>query len=203
MFDIRPVGYVIGLLVVALGATMLAPMLADISAENDHWPVFLESAVITVLIGGLISISCQNSVSSGLTIRQTFLLTTLVWFALPLFGALPFVIGHAELTFTDAFFEAMSGLTTTGATVIIGIEDLPAGLKLWRAIMQWLGGIGIIVVAMVFLPELKVGGMQIFRSEGFDTMGKILPRAAEIRAGFRSSMLQSHSCARLDIPSWA
>lgn len=180
MFDIRPVGYVIGLLVVALGATMLAPMLADISAENDHWPVFLESAVITVLIGGLISISCQNSVSSGLTIRQTFLLTTLVWFALPLFGALPFVIGHAELTFTDAFFEAMSGLTTTGATVIIGIEDLPAGLKLWRAIMQWLGGIGIIVVAMVFLPELKVGGMQIFRSEGFDTMGKILPRAAEI-----------------------
>lgn len=109
MFDIRPVGYVIGLLVVALGATMLAPMLADISAENDHWPVFLESAVITVLIGGLISISCQNSVSSGLTIRQTFLLTTLVWFALPLFGALPFVIGHAELTFTDAFSRPCPG----------------------------------------------------------------------------------------------
>ncbi|MDA9207589.1 TrkH family potassium uptake protein [Octadecabacter sp.] len=180
MFDTRPVGYVIGLLVAALGVTMFAPMLADLSAGNGHWPVFLESAVITILVGGLVALACQNGVSSGLNIRQTFLLTTLVWLALPLFGSLPFLIGHSELSFTDAFFEAMSGLTTTGATVMTGIEHLPEGLKLWRAIMQWLGGIGIIVVAMVFLPELKVGGMQIFRSEGFDTMGKILPRAAEI-----------------------
>jgi len=180
MFDTRPVGYVIGLLVAALGVTMFAPMLADVSAGNGHWPVFLECAVITILMGGLVALACQNGVSSGLSIRQTFLLTTLVWLALPLFGSLPFIIGDADLSFTDAFFEAMSGLTTTGATVLTDIEGLPEGLKLWRAIMQWLGGIGIIVVAMVFLPELKVGGMQIFRSEGFDTMGKILPRAAEI-----------------------
>ncbi len=180
MFDTRPVGYVIGLLVAALGVTMFAPMLADISAGNGHWPVFLESAIITILVGGLVALASQNGLSEGLTIRQTFLLTTLVWLALPLFGSLPFILGQAELSFTDAFFEAMSGLTTTGGTVITDIEGLPAGLKLWRAIMQWLGGIGIIVVAMVFLPELKVGGMQIFRSEAFDTMGKILPRAAEI-----------------------
>ncbi|MFO7804655.1 MAG: TrkH family potassium uptake protein, partial [Paracoccaceae bacterium] len=81
---------------------------------------------------------------------------------------------------TDAYFEAMSGLTTTGATVLSGLEALPDGLKLWRAILQWLGGVGIVVVAMVFLPELRVGGMQIFRSEAFDTMGKILPRAGAI-----------------------
>ena len=81
---------------------------------------------------------------------------------------------------TDAVFEAMSGLTTTGATAFSGLEALPEGLKLWRGILQWLGGVGIIVVAMVFLPELRVGGMQIFRSESFDTMGKILPRAGEI-----------------------
>jgi trk system potassium uptake protein TrkH len=180
MFDVRPVGYVIGLLVAALGATMFAPLLADVVAGNGHWTVFFESAVITILVGGLVALACQNGVSSGLTIRQTFLLTTLVWLALPLFGSLPFILGGSELNFTDAFFEAMSGLTTTGATVIVGIEGLPEGLKLWRAIMQWLGGIGIIVVAMVFLPELRVGGMQIFRSESFDTMGKILPRAAEI-----------------------
>ena len=180
MLDVRPVGYVIGLLVAALGVTMFAPLLADFNAGNGHWPVFLESAVITILVGGLVALACQNGVSQGLSIRQTFLLTTLVWLALPLFGSLPFLLGDAELDFTDAFFEAMSGLTTTGATVIVGIENLPEGLKLWRSIMQWLGGIGIIVVAMVFLPELRVGGMQIFQSEAFDTMGKILPRAAEI-----------------------
>jgi trk system potassium uptake protein TrkH len=180
MLDVRPVGYVIGLLVAALGVTMFAPLLADFNAGNGHWPVFLESAVITILVGGLVALACQNGVSQGLSIRQTFLLTTLVWLALPLFGSLPFLLGDAELNFTDAFFEAMSGLTTTGATVIVGIENLPEGLKLWRSIMQWLGGIGIIVVAMVFLPELRVGGMQIFQSEAFDTMGKILPRAAEI-----------------------
>lgn len=180
MLDVRPVGYVIGLLVAALGVTMFAPLLADFNAGNGHWPVFFESAVITILVGGLVALACQNGVSQGLSIRQTFLLTTLVWLALPLFGSLPFLLGDAELNFTDAFFEAMSGLTTTGATVIVGIENLPEGLKLWRSIMQWLGGIGIIVVAMVFLPELRVGGMQIFQSEAFDTMGKILPRAAEI-----------------------
>jgi len=180
MFDIRPVGYVIGLLVAALGVTMFAPLLADLMAGNGHWPVFLESAILTIMVGGLVALSCQNGVSQGLSLRQTFLLTTSVWLALPLFGSLPFMLGSSDLSFTDAFFEAMSGLTTTGSTVIIGLEYLPEGLKLWRGIMQWLGGIGIIVVAMVFLPELRLGGMQIFRTEAFDTMGKILPRAAEI-----------------------
>ncbi len=85
-----------------------------------------------------------------------------------------------DMGFTDAFFEAMSGFTTTGATVINNLETLPKGLLLWRALMQWFGGIGVIVVAMVFLPILRIGGMQIFRLEGFDTFGKILPRAAEI-----------------------
>ena len=102
--------------------------------------------------------------------------------ALPIFGALPFVLGATDASYTDAFFEAMSGLTTTGSTVFTGLDYLPDGLLLWRSILQWIGGIGIIVVAMVFLPELRVGGMQIFRSEGFDTSGKILPRATEIAA---------------------
>ncbi len=180
MLDLRPVGYVIGLLVAALGLTMLAPLAADLIADNGHWPVFLESAIITVLTGGLIALACANGVSAGLSLRQTFLLTSLVWLMLPLFGALPFYIGATNATVTDAFFEAMSGLTTTGATVFSGLEALPAGIKLWRGTLQWLGGVGIIVVAMVFLPELRVGGMQIFRTEGFETGGKILPRAGEI-----------------------
>ncbi|QBF32720.1 TrkH family potassium uptake protein [Thalassococcus sp. S3] len=180
MLDMRPVGYVIGLLVAVLGAAMLLPMLIDIADGRGHWPVFLQSAVITTLTGGLIALSCANGVKEGLTIQQTFLLTSGVWLALPVFGAIPFIVGATDLRFVDAFFEAMSGLTTTGSTVVTGLAELPRGILLWRGILQWLGGIGIIVVAMVFLPELRVGGMQIFRSEGFDTFGKILPRAGEI-----------------------
>ena len=180
MLDIRPVGYVIGLMVMTLGLAMLLPMLVDIAEGLGHWPVFAESAILTILVGGLVALSCRNGVREGLTIQQTFLLTTGVWLALPIFGALPFIFGATEARVVDAFFEAMSGLTTTGSTVLSGLDGLPKGLLLWRGLMQWLGGVGIIVVAMVFLPELRVGGMQIFRSEGFDTDGKILPRATAI-----------------------
>ena len=180
MLDLRPIGYVIGLLVAMLGLAMLVPLFLDLADGNGHWAVFAESSIITLAVGGIIALSCANSVGEGLTIQQTFLLTTGVWLALPVFGALPFFFGATEARFVDSFFEAMSGLTTTGSTVFSGLEELPRGLLLWRGILQWLGGIGIIVVAMVFLPELRVGGMQIFRTEGFDTMGKILPRATEI-----------------------
>jgi len=180
MLDVRPVGYVIGLLVATLGVTMLAPLLVDLLAGSEHWFVFFESAVITIVVGCLMAMACANGMTEGLSLRQTFLLTSLVWLTLPFFGAIPFVIGATEASVTDAFFEAMSGLTTTGATAFDKLETLPEGIKLWRGILQWLGGVGIIVVAMVFLPELRVGGMQIFRSEGFETGGKILPRAGEI-----------------------
>ena len=180
MFDLRPVGYVIGLLVACLGVSMLVPMVVDMAAENGHWPVFMQAAIITTITGALLALATSNGMGKGLTIQQTFLLTTGVWLALPIFGAIPFYMGSTQSSFTNAFFEAMSGLTTTGSTVLTGIDALPDGLKLWRGLMQWFGGVGIIVVAMVFLPELRVGGMQIFRSEGFDTFGKILPRAGEI-----------------------
>ena len=180
LLDLRPVGYVIGLTAMALGLAMLLPLIVDIAEGRDHWQVFAQSSIMTVLVGGLVAGACRNGVGDGLTIRQTFLLTTGVWVVLPLFGALPFMLGATGLSFTDAVFEAMSGLTTTGSTVVTGLDTLPKGILLWRGIMQWLGGVGIIVVAMVFLPELRVGGMQIFRAEAFDTMGKILPRAGEI-----------------------
>lgn len=182
MLDMRPVGYVVGLLVMALGLTMLAPMMVDIAEGREHWPVFAQSAILTVVVGGLMAMTCRTGVQAGLTIQQTFLLTTGVWVVLPVFGALPFMLGDTDLRFVDATFEAMSGLTTTGSTVLSGLDTLPKGLLLWRGIMQWLGGVGIIVVAMVFLPELRVGGMQIFKVEAFDTLGKILPRATEIAA---------------------
>jgi trk system potassium uptake protein TrkH len=180
MFDMRPVVYVIGLLVAVLGATMLVPMLVDLFFGRPDWSVFLQSAVISIVVGSAMAIATANGVGQGLTLQQTFLLTTLVWVALPAFGALPFMFGEIQARPVDAIFEAMSGLTTTGSTVLSGLDTMPEGLLVWRSMLQWFGGIGIIVVAMVFLPELRVGGMQIFRSEAFDTMGKVLPRAAEI-----------------------
>ena len=182
MFDLRPVGFTIGQLVAALGVTMLIPMGVDILYANGHWQVFLESAIITILLGGLVALATANRSTKGISIQQIFLLTTSVWLALPIFGALPFIFGEPDARVVDAFFEAMSGLTTTGSTVFSGLDDLPEGILLWRSMLQWFGGIGIIVVAMVFLPELRIGGMQIFKSEAFDTMGKILPRAAQISA---------------------
>lgn len=197
MFDLRPVGYVIGLLVAVLGASMLVPMAVDLAAGNSHWPAFLESAIISSLCGGLTAIACSNGVGERLNIQQTFLLTTGVWLALPVFAALPFVFGATDAQYVDAFFEAMSGLTTTGSTVFSDLDTLPPGLLLWRGLMQWFGGVGIIVVAMVFLPELRIGGMQIFRSEGFDTIGKILPRATQIASRISVIYLGLTACCAL------
>ncbi|ARE82485.1 potassium uptake transporter, transmembrane component, TrkH [Roseovarius sp. TM1035] len=183
MFDMRPVGYLVGLMVMAMGLTMALPLLVDIAEGREHWPVFAESLIVTCIAGGLVALSCKNSMGQPLTIQQAFLLTTLVWVALPLFGALPFMLGETDLEFIDAYFEAMSGVTTTGATVIEGLDTLPKGLLLWRGILQWLGGLGIVIVALVFLPEMRVGGMQFFRAEGFDTFGKALPRTIDISKG--------------------
>ncbi|MCU0910989.1 MAG: TrkH family potassium uptake protein [Rhodobacteraceae bacterium] len=196
MPDLRPVGYVIGLLVAALGVSMLVPMALDAASGNGHWRVFLEAAVVTALGGGLIALASANAVRARLTLQQIFLLTTGVWVALPLFGAIPFMLGATEARPVDAVFEAMSGLTTTGSTVFVGLDGLPPGLLLWRSMLQWFGGVGIIVVAMVFLPELRIGGMQIFRSEAFETMGKILPRAAQIASRISAIYLAlTLSCA--------
>ncbi|AVW91663.1 TrkH family potassium uptake protein [Celeribacter baekdonensis] len=180
MTDLRPVGYVVGTLVALLGLTMIVPLLVELAYGNAEWGVFLEAGVVTTVAGVSMALACANGKSEGLSIQQMFLLTTLIWLILPIFGGIPFMLGATEAGFTDAFFEAMSGMTTTGSTVFSGLDDLPEGLLLWRSMLQWFGGIGIIVVAMVFLPELKVGGMQVFRSEAFDTDGKVLPRAAEI-----------------------
>jgi len=159
---------------------MFAPLIVDLGEDNGHWPVFATSAAITIVSGSFLALASSNGTHIGLDIQKTFLLTTLVWVVLSIFASIPFLLGFTNANIVDAIFEAVSGITTTGSTVLSELDKLPKGLLLWRGILQWLGGIGIIVVAMVFLPELRVGGMQIFRAEGFDTLGKILPRATTI-----------------------
>jgi trk system potassium uptake protein TrkH len=115
-----------------------------------------------------------------ISIRQAFVLTTVVWVVIPSFAALPLAFADLQLSYTDAFFEAMSGLTTTGSTVMLGLDSTPPGILLWRALLQWLGGIGIIAMAIVILPLLQVGGMQLFRMESSDTSDKVMPRTTQI-----------------------
>ncbi|WP_111428943.1 TrkH family potassium uptake protein [Rhodobacteraceae bacterium DSL-40] len=187
MIDLRPAGYLVGWLVAALGGSMILPLLANlVVGHGQNAGEFSAAAIITVVTGATVSLACANCDRRRIGVQESFLLATVIWAVFPFFGALPFMMGEPHASFTDAFFEAMSALTTTGATVFSGLESLPPGVLLWRGMLQWFGGLGIIVVAMVFLPTLKVGGMQIFRSEAFDTLGKMLPRAGTIAMSLTS-----------------
>lgn len=179
MRDNRTIFFIIGLLLAAVAAGMLLPALADLASAHDDWQVFVASALVTGFIAGALILTNRGDLPP-LSVKQAFLLTSLSWLALTGFAALPFAFSELGLSYTDAFFEAMSGLTTTGATILTGLDNAPPGILLWRALLQWFGGIGIIVMAISVLPMLNVGGMQLFRLESSDTSEKILPRTAQI-----------------------
>ena len=174
----KTVFFIIGILMVVLGAFMLVPYIVQILyQENSH--SFLSSAFITMFIGGLFVLTNIEE-KFHLNLQQTFLFSTLAWLGIAIFGSLPFILSNLNLSISESFFESMSGITTTGSTVISNLDSAPKSILIWRAIMQWLGGIGIIVMAITVLPLLKVGGMQLFKMEGSDNAGKTLPRAIEV-----------------------
>ena len=179
MGDYRAVFLVNGLLLLILGVAMLVPALLDARVGHPDWQVFLAAAFLTGFVGAGLSIICWGS-GGELHLRQAFVLTTSIWVVTPTFAALPFAFSDLDISYTDAFFEAMSGITTTGSTVISGLENAPPGILIWRALLQWMGGIGIIVTAVAILPLLQVGGMQLFRMESSDASEKVLPRTAQI-----------------------
>ena len=176
--DIKPVLYVNGLLISILAISMFLPMLADLYFGHEDWKVFLLCIVITAFFGGSLILSNTGNIKS-ISVKQAFMLITSAWCLLAIFASLPFKLSVLDMSTTDAIFEAMSGITTTGSTVITGLNEAPPGILLWRAILQWLGGIGIIVMAMSVLPFLNVGGMQIFRTE-LSESEKVLPRTAQL-----------------------
>lgn len=179
MPDLRPVFFVVGLMVAVLGLLMFIPMGVDMAFKGRSWRAFAVSGVLTSLFGA--SLSLANYMSKPkLRARGAFLLTVASWVSLSAFSSLPFIMEPVSLSVTDALFEATSGISTTGATILTGLDDMPEGVLLWRAMLQWIGGIGIIVTAMAVLPMLKVGGMQLFRLESSDMGEKILPRATSI-----------------------
>ena len=179
MNDYRTIFFLIGMLLSALAGGMLIPALTEILLDQPDWPVFVTAALITGFIAGALVLTNRGKLPP-LSVRQAFLLTSGAWLSLTAFAALPFAFSGLGLSYTDAFFEAMSGLTTTGATIITELDKAPPGILLWRALLQWFGGIGIIVMAISVLPMLNVGGMQLFRLESSDTSEKILPRTAQI-----------------------
>lgn len=177
--DFRPILYVIGLLLFILAISMNVPMLVDLYFGNDDWVVFFICIIVTAFFGGALAFTNAPSDGFKINIRQGFMLTVFSWISLCIFAAIPFWLSGMDVSFVDAVFEATSGITTTGATIMVGLDYAPPGILMWRAILQWLGGIGIIVMALSVLPFLKVGGMQLFKAESFE-VEKVSPRATQI-----------------------
>jgi len=177
--DFRPVFLVTGVLLTILAVMMGIPAIFDLIDGHPDWEVFTVSSGVTLFAGVALALTSRAS-GMRLSTRQAFVMTTFGWIALTVFAAIPFHFSSLGLSFTDAYFESMSGLTTTGSTIMIGLDWAPSGILVWRALLQWLGGIGIIVMAIAILPMLNVGGMQLFRMESSDQSDKALPRAAQI-----------------------
>ncbi len=178
MSNYKTVFFTLGVLQVILGLAMIIPVIIQF-IYNELDSSFISSGIITIIFGILFFLSNLDH-DKKLNLPQAFLLTALSWLSIAIFGSLPFVFSNLNLNITDAFFESMSGITTTGSTVIINLDIAPKSILLWRAILQWLGGIGIIVMAITLMPIMNVGGMQLFKISSNDNAEKILPRSKEI-----------------------
>ncbi len=178
MIQIRPIVFTLGVVLCAIAATMLLPAIVDLLDRRDSWTVFAASSALTMFIGGLMLLVAYDDKPMQTGLKEGFVLTTFSWVLVAAFSAVPFI--GLGLPVADAFFESMSGLTTTGATVLIKLDELPRGILLWRSLLQGLGGLGIVVTALIVLPFLRVGGMQLFQTESSDRSEKVLPRALEL-----------------------
>jgi len=178
MSNYKTVFFTLGILQIILGIFMLIPLIAQFFYKEID-SSFFGASIVTIIFGTLFFLSNLDH-DKRLNLQQAFLLTALSWLSVAIFGSLPFFFSSVEFSFTNAFFESMSGITTTGSTIISNLEMMPKGILLWRAILQWLGGIGIIVMAITLMPIMNVGGMQLFKISNTDSSEKILPKSKEI-----------------------
>ena len=178
MSNYKTVFFTLGILQIILGIFMLIPIITQFF-YNEIDSSFFGASIVTIIFGTLFFLSNLDH-DKKLNLQQAFLLTALSWMSIAIFGSLPFVFSNLNFSFTNAFFESMSGITTTGSTIIPNLENMPKGILLWRAILQWLGGIGIIVMAITLMPIMNVGGMQLFKISNNDSSEKILPKSKEI-----------------------
>ena len=181
--QLSPVINILGLLTTVLAAAMLIPMCVDLYSGSGEWQIFALSALMTAFFGFSAWLATNRRESLDLGLRQAFLLTNGAWFLIGIFGALPFLFSELNLSLTDSVFESVSGITTTGSTILPLIEIASPGILMWRALLQWLGGVGIVVMAMAVLPMLSVGGMQLFRTESYERAENVVPRATQLAGG--------------------
>lgn len=180
---LSPVFHILGILLSLLAGAMIIPALVDYVYGYADWTAFLAASAITLFFGFGLLLSTRLRADDQLGLRQAFLLTNAAWIMIGIFGALPFLLANTGMGLTNAVFESISGITTTGSTIIPVIETMSPGVLVWRALLQWLGGIGIIVMALAVLPMLSVGGMQLFKTESYETPDKVVPRATELAGG--------------------
>ena len=178
MTNNKTVFFILGILQIILGIFMIFPIIIQI-IYNEFDGTFVSSGLITILTGTLFLLSNLDQ-NKKINLQQAFLLTALSWISIALFGSLPLIFSSLKLSFIDAFFESMSGITTTGSTVINDLINTPKSILFWRAILQWLGGIGIVVMAITLMPLMNIGGMQLFKIDSSDTSEKILPKTRQI-----------------------
>ncbi len=178
MYNYKTVFYTLGTLQIILGVFMLIPVIIQL-IYNELDSGFVSASIITVIFGVLFFLSNLDH-NKYIDLPQAFILTALSWLSVAIFGSLPFIFSELNLSFTDAFFESMSGITTTGSTIITDLDNAPKGILLWRAILQWLGGIGIILMAITLMPIMNIGGMQLFKISSNDNAEKILPKSKEV-----------------------
>ena len=179
MLNFKPIALVSGTVVCAVGFLLFIPMITELIYRTESWQSYSVPILLYLIVGGSLVITNRN-VELNISIKEAFLTTVLSWILLSILCAVPFIFTQTNLTVVDALFESMSGITTTGATILNNLDELPKGILLWRALLQWLGGIGIIVIALVILPFLRIGGMQLFYLEGDDPYEKFLPKISSM-----------------------
>tara|TARA_B100000965_G_scaffold170375_1_gene142156 strand:- start:8215 stop:9663 length:1449 start_codon:yes stop_codon:yes gene_type:complete len=179
MFHLKPIALVGGTVVCAVGFLLFIPLITEIIYRTESWQSYAVPILLYLIVGGSLVITNRN-IELKISIKEAFLITVLSWLLMSILCAVPFIYSQSELSIVDALFESMSGITTTGATVLNDIDSLPKGILIWRALLQWLGGIGIVVIALFILPFLRIGGMQLFHLEGDDPYDKFLPKISSV-----------------------
>jgi len=179
VINIKPILEIIGILLSILAGMMLLPIAVDVAMGNSDWHVFSTAAFISAFVGIMLILSNHGHIHI-LTHRQTFLLIVLAWLIIPAFAALPFIFAYPHIGYSNAFFESMSGLSSCGATILQNLDTAPAGILLWRSLLNWVGGIAIIVIAIAILPVLRIGGMQLFKNDSLDKSDKITLRTIQL-----------------------
>jgi trk system potassium uptake protein TrkH len=180
MIHYRSIFFFVGWLLLVLAVAMLFPLAFEVALHGNDIKAYGLSSAITLFLGGLLVSSHQTDHVLALGKRDTFLLTVFSWTISILFSALPFLFSMTNISLTDAFFESVSGMTTTGATVLTDLDHSPVGILVWRAILQWLGGIGIVVMALTIMADLRIGGMELFQTDGGDPTEKLFPRIRQV-----------------------